>query len=203
MLAIAAFFEVLPIVANARTMFPKSFSADISCHEILSTRPWYGQVNLWKWLWFIAVPVIIFSVAPNSPKWQLVLCSLIAMTLGYIFINIATHLGFTIKNAPFHGEGIVTVNGVIVSSLADQIKQGCFDIADNAPYVFARAFGWLPTMIYVGWCEMVWVLYHKYKTKLINENFKIDWVNKVVVSASIILPILFLLMSAAEYLRRL
>lgn len=45
--------------------------------------------------------------------------------------------------------------------------------------------------------------FYKYKTKLINENFKIDWINKVVVSASIILPIIFLLMSVAEYLRRL
>ncbi len=60
----------------------------------------------------------------------------------------------------------------------------CANIADGASIVFTAFFGWIYGVIYIGWWEMAWYQYHKHKTGLIDENFKRDAINKVIVTIS-------------------
>ena len=149
--------EYLPAVKHAREAFPENF-AGLSCRDILNSRPWYGQINPWFWFWLISTPVIVFSLKPDTSKWARAFRTLIAIGLGYIVVNLGTHAAMEIRNAPFHGEGITHVNGVMVSSEIDAKKFECFDSADGAKFVFALFFGWVYALIYTGWWEAMWFL---------------------------------------------
>ena len=187
LLLTVAIFELLPAVDRARQFFPSDFE-NYDCSGILKNRPWYGQVNTWMWLWLIFTPIVVFSATPNSPKWYRASRTIFAIGVSYVFVNLATHLGIEIRNAPFHGEGIAYFNGERITSEADEFKFHCFDIADGARYVGALLFGWVYAVIYHGWWEGIWHQYHKRVTKQMDKNFKTDFVNIVVVFFSIALP---------------
>ncbi len=183
LLCAIATFELLPVVEQARMMFPENFEG-LSCHEILKNRPWYGRINTWLLFWLISTPIIIFSIRPETLVWKRALYSFISIGMGYIVINLSTHMAMDIRNAPFHGEGIVYFNGVLETSEADVVKHNCFDIADGGKYVGAILFGWIYALIYTGWWKIIWYQYHKRASKLIEKSFKIDWFNKVIILAS-------------------
>lgn len=190
LLAIAGLFEFLPIVDEARKAFPEEWNKSYECYDVLRSRPWYGQVNSWLWFWLISTPIIVFSVKPGTPAWQKICCTLLAIALSYIAINLATHLGMELWNAPFHHQEIIHSNGVLQSSQEEVFKYECFNSADGARYAFAFLFGWVPALIYHGWWEIIWHQYHKRKTKFIDESFKADWINRIVVFISIAIPAL-------------
>lgn len=105
-----------------------------------------------------------------------------------------------IRNAPFQNGGISEIDGVRVTSDEDAFKFHCFDIADGAKYTFAFLFGWLPALVYAGWWEILWGVYHKRKTRLIDANFKRDWVSKIVAISSLGIPVLLAGWMALKYI---
>lgn len=188
LLAIVGLFELLPAVDHARMMFPADWHKGQDCHDVLRARPWYGRINSWFWFWLISTPVVVFSVRPTAPAWQRAARTIFIIAMSYVVINFGTHLAMDIKNAPFHGDGIVHFNGIRVSSEKDEFKLHCYDIADGAKFVFSLLFGWLFAVIYTGWWEIIWNQYHTSKTKLIDKSFKTDWVNKIIVFVSVAVP---------------
>lgn len=165
-------------------MFPEAFNKGYDCHDVLRMRPWYGQVNPWFWFWLISTPVVVFSVKPDAPIWQRAGRTIFIIALSHIIINLGTHLAMDIKNAPFRGLGMSDF------SEKDNFKFHCIDIADGAKYSSALFFAWVYAVIYSGWWEVIWNQYHKRKTKLIDKNFKVDWINKIVVFISVAIPAL-------------
>lgn len=190
LLTIAGVFEILPAVKYARAMFPSDFIGK-SCWDILKERPWYGQINPALWFFILSIPVTVFSMGPGAPKWQRALRTLVAISLGYVAINMVAHLGMEIRNAPFHGEGIAYFNNVLITSEADKFKHECFDIADGAKYIFAFMFGWGPAAVYTGWWEIIWGQYYK-RTGQIDKNFRRDLISIIVSLASVAITILVL-----------
>ena len=190
LLSTVGLFEFLPAVDQARSMFPEVFDKSYDCYDVLNNRPWYGRVNPWLWFWLISTPIIVFSVKPDAKVWQRASRTIFTIGISYIVINLATHLGMEIRNAPFHGEGVHYVNGILMTSEADKFKLHCFDIADVGKYVGALLFGWVYVCIYYGWWKMIWYQYHKRKTGLIDKRFKIDWINKIVIFISVVVPVL-------------
>lgn len=187
-LAIVGLFEFLPAVDQARAMFPADLSGGFDCHDVLRSRPWYGQINPWLWFWLISTPVVVFSTRPSTPVWQRAFRTIFIIAISYVVINLGTHLAMDIRNAPFHGDGIAHFNGVRITSEEDEFKFHCYDIADGAKYAFALLFGWLPALIYTGWWEIAWYQYHKRITKLIDAKFETDWISGAVIFIALAVP---------------
>jgi len=70
LLAATVVFDALPVVNNARQMFPEQFGNACDCLCILKNRPWYGQINPWLWFWIISTPLIVFSIKPDASAWK-------------------------------------------------------------------------------------------------------------------------------------
>ena len=198
LLAIVSLFEFLPAVGRARAMFPTDWHKGQSCHDVLSARPWYGQINPWFWFWMISTPVITFSVKPSASVWQRAVRTILIIIVSYFAINLRTPLSVDIRNAPFWTSEITSTSTEI-----ERFKFGCYDTTDGPNYVFAAFFGWLPAAVYAGWWEIIWYQYHKRKTRLIGKNFKRDWVNKIVVFISVAMPVLFVILIGIDWLRKI
>lgn len=181
MLFSVAAFELLPIIERTRIVVPEEIyvGKDCGCDCILQSRPWYSTFNYWFWLWVLAVPILVFSVRPDAPKWHRAARSLVAIIFCYGAINMAVHLMWDIRNGPF---GVN--NDYPWQKSWDDPGVKCANIADGASLVFTLYFGWVYGVIYIGWWEMAWYQYHKRKSGLIDKNFKRDAINKVVVTIS-------------------
>ncbi len=179
----AVVFEFHPAVEWGRIYVPEEIYAgkDCGCECIANSRPWYSKFNYWFWLWVVSVPLFVFSIMPDAPEWQKVGRTLAAIGFCYVLMNLAMQLSWDIRNGPFY-----------VRNMPDQLawNMGCANTADGASLAFTRLFGWLYATVYTGWWDMVWYQYHKRKTGEIDHSFKRDFLNKIVVAISKIIPAL-------------
>lgn len=188
LLVISVAFEFLPFIDQARRAFPENFDG-LSCQDVLKNRPLYGRINPWLWFWLASTPIILFSLGPRAPAWHRAFRILFSIGLGYVVINLGTHAAIEIRNAPFHGEGVVYSDGILITSEADKAKLKCFDFADGANFLFALWFGWIYALVYTGWWEIIWGIYQKRKTKWINQNFRRDWISLIVIFISMAITV--------------
>jgi hypothetical protein len=190
-------FDSLSSVWQARTKLPAEFGgSSCDCFCVLDSRPWYGQVNPWFWLWVVCTPLIVFSAGQDAPVWRRALRTLIAIGLGHIAVNLSVKTMWEIRNIPF----------TWAQSMHHSREQGdflfnCIDIGDGGSLGFALLFGWLYTAIYAGWWEIIWHQYHKRKTKLIDKDFKTDWISEIVIFISIAIPALLAVYAGMNWLR--
>ena len=185
LLSIALIFESLDIIDYARSSFIPTYTQDLTCKDVLDSRPWYGQINPWIWLNFIIPVVITFSINGKSSVSQKIIRLLLIIILCHVMIHFGAQLATDIRNAPFHTSEIHDD-----SSKIEKFKLNCFDIADGARHVVALYFGWVYAIFYAGICELVWCLYYMAKARLKKETFKINWVSYFIISISC-LPIIF------------
>lgn len=190
LIAAAIALELYPAVKESRVFVPEEIYAgkECGCECIANSRPWYSVLNYWFWLWFLTVPLIMFSVTPQSPQWQRIIRTLGAVLLCYGAMNLAIHLTWDIRNGPF----IVNANSGVPWQKSWDIP-GCANIADGASMVFTLMFGWLYAIIYTGWWEMAWHFYHRRHTRLVDESFKRDIFSTIVALVSKSFTILGLL----------
>lgn len=174
-------FEFHPAVEFSRAVVPEEVyvGKDCDCGCIMGSRPWYSRFNYWFWLWVIAMPVIVFSVKPTTPRWQRAMRTVVAIGFCYGIMNLALHLMWDIRNGPFW-----VVGAYPWQKSWDDPGTKCANIADGASLVFTLLFGWIYASIYTGWWEMIWYQYHKRRTGLIGENFKRDILTRIVVFIS-------------------
>ena len=184
---VLAFFEYAPVVDDARKAFPETFGDVCDCACVLESRPWYGQINQRLWFWLISTPLVVFLTLPATPWWLRASRSVFITTLSYGVIILAVPEAFEVINAPFYHSEIWSD-----ASAVDIFKSRCIDNSDSGPLAFSLGLGWIPALIYTGWWEIAWHQYHKRKTKLIDKNFKTDWINRIVVFASVVIPALLL-----------
>lgn len=185
LIGLAVVFEHLPAVQQARAAFPESWGADCGCGCVLKSRPWYGRLNPWFWLWVVSVPVLVFSTLPAAPARQRAGRHVLAVLLSYAVICVTAVKVFEIRNAPFDHPDITTGSGAL-----DVFKFGCY-ASDGMLYALALFFGWLPAMLYAGWWEIIWHQYHKRMTRQIDAHFRRDWISRIVVFISIAVPVAF------------
>lgn len=154
LLAVAA-FELNPAVKQGRAIIPEDVYAGKACDClcILASRPWYSTINYWFWLFLITAPAWAFFLPHQTTKRQKLLCAVLCFCLSYLFFNLAVHLSWDIRNAPF-----VVGSDLRIAGQKTWGGMECANIADGASRVFALFLGWLPAAIYTS----VW-LFMRYK----------------------------------------
>jgi hypothetical protein len=190
LLIAVAVFEFHPAVKYWRVVVPEDVyvGKTCDCDCIMESRPWYSRLNYWFWLWIIATPVIVFSVKPATPRWQRTIRTVVAIGFCYGIMNLALHLMWDIRNGPFS-----VYSDYPWQKSWDDPGTKCANIADGASIIFTAFFGWIYAIIYTGWCEILWYRYHKRRTKLLTDDFKRDWISRIVVWISAIITTIIIL----------
>lgn len=168
-------FEFHPAVKAAQSYvsIENYENAQTPCQELLTERPWYGTLNYWFFAWLAFVPVLIFSAPPESSAWLRGGRVLIAAGICYVLMNLAVHLQWDIRNAPFKEDPFNPdpLNGW---------RMDCANYAgDGFSYVTAVVFAWIPACIYTGLCLLVWRFHHKKFSKDIMENYSSDLITRI------------------------
>ncbi len=185
-------FEILPIVNEARKLFPNSYIANYTCHGILENRPWYGQINSWNWFWLISTPIIIFSIEPEYKTSIRITHTIMAIFIACFIVNLSSNLSIDIRNAPF----IKSTYNIPNPSQTDIFKAECYDITvEEKRYNSAYLLALIYAVIYHGWWKIIWYQYHKIRVGFIGKEIKVSWLDKGIIIGSIIIPIFFILMT--------
>ncbi len=182
-------FEFHPAVKEAQSYvsLENYENAQTPCQELLAERPWYGTLNYWFFAWLAFVPVLIFSVSPESPAWIRVGRVIIAAGICYALMNLAVHLQWDIRNAPFKEDPFNPdpLNGW---------RMDCANYAgDGFSYVTAIMSAWIPACIYTGLCLLIWRFYHRRFSKERMENYSSDLITRILFWGLKIYAVIFLL----------
>jgi len=169
-----AFFEFSPAVEEARSHVSRENyeNAAVSCQALLGGRPWYGVVNFWFFAWLIFAPALIFSVTPRHPAWMRGGRVIVAAGVCYALMNLAIHLQWDIRNAPFRQDPFHP-------DPANGWRMDCANYAgDGFSNVMASQLAWIPACIYTGFCLLVWRFYHLRLTGEITDDYEGDVVTR-------------------------
>lgn len=196
LLLFAAAFEFLPAVKEARRyVSAQDFeNFGLSCGEILSARPWYGKVNQWFLTWIILVPALVCSFPPGAPPWRRGIRTVLTIIACYVLMNLAVHLQWDIRNAPFSGHSYTpgTENGY---------RMDCVNTGDGFSHILALTMGWIPACVYTGFCLFLWHIYHVKYTKRTETGYKNDIITHILFMGVIVYAVitfLFMLALAAH-----
>ena len=157
LMAAVAIFEFHPSVERGRNIIPEEVyvGKECRCECISDSRPWYSTFNYWQWLWILIVPLLVFSLKKDAPKWKRIGAGLVAVGLCYFFMNLSMHLFWDIKNGSF------TVDFNPDFPLQKTWDMPCADIRDGASLVFTLFLGWIPASLYVGFWFMTSYFFNK------------------------------------------
>lgn len=175
LLIVVGVFEFHPAVEKAQSYvsLENYKNPETPCQELLTNRPWYGKLNYQFFAWLIFVPVMIFSVSPNAPVWMRGGRVIIAAGICYALMNLAIHLQWDIRNAPFKQDPFDP-------DPANGWRMDCANYAgDGFSYIIAMISAWIPACIYTGFCLLIWRFYHRRFSKEITENYKSDIVTRI------------------------
>jgi len=202
LLIAAAVFEFSPAVEKAQSYVSHANykNAQTSCQTLLAGRPWYGKLNYWFFAWLVFVPALIFSVTPRHPAWMRGGRIIVAAGVCYALMNLAVHLQWDIRNAPFREDPFHPdpLNGW---------RMDCANYAgDGFSYLAVMLFAWIPACLYAGLCLFAWRFYHHRFSKEITENYKDDILTrrlllglKIYVAALLLAVLLFIVFFAYGY----
>ena len=146
---------------------------DVDCRILLNERPWYGKINHWFFTWLILIPTLIFAIALNAATWLRSGRILFAIAMCYGLMNLAVHLQWDIRNAPFSKDPFNPnpLNGW---------RMDCANYAgDGFSYILALWLAWIPASLYTGFCLFLWSQYHRKWSKKITDGFKHDIINTI------------------------
>ncbi len=175
LLLAVAVFEFSPVVekAQAYVSLANYENAQTPCQTLLTDRPWYGKLNHWFFAWLVFVPALIFSVSPSAPAWMRGGRIIVAAGVCYALMNLAVHLQWDIRNAPFREDPFHP-------NPANGWRMDCADYAgDGFSYMIAALSAWIPACIYTGLCLLVWCSYHRRFSKEITAEYKSDIVTRI------------------------
>lgn len=120
-------------------------------------------MGYWFLFYFIGIPLLMFSAKPSSSRWWRMGRSAIAFIIGYG----VTMILFYIDCLYFK-----TVHGRI------------------GAHWFVM--GWLWTLTYIGWWELVWRIRYRRSLISIRKGLGDDWINGKILVTSIFGTLLFL-----------
>ncbi|MCB1532306.1 MAG: hypothetical protein KDJ35_05490 [Alphaproteobacteria bacterium] len=163
-------FEFHPAVKDAQSYvsLENYENAQTPCQKLIAERPWYGTLNYWFFAWLAFVPGLVFSVSPESPAWIRASRVIIAAGICYALMNLAVHLQWDIRNAPFKEDPFNPdpLNGW---------RMDCANYAgDGFSTLVVLVSAWITACIYTGLCLIIWNFYHQQFSQEIMENYKRD-----------------------------
>lgn len=190
LLCAAAYFEFSPAVEKARAYVSlENYQTKAPCYQISIDRPWYGEINHWLLLWLALIPIIIFSFGPQTPKYVLILRSVVCIPVcGFLMWN-SFEFYHDVKHQLF------TVNPYFLDPL-NGWRMDCVSSSTGAR-AFFPIFGTFKAITYTGLCEAAWFLfYKKISTPPIKPEFNFFSVVIMTISALVILFYFGLIMFA-------
>lgn len=170
LLVAVGIFEFHPAGEDSRSFvsIENYKNQQVSCQKLTSERPWYGTLNYWFFAWLIFVPATIFSVSPGSPAWIRASRVIIAASICYVLMNLAVHLQWDIRNAPF-------MEDPFHPDLLKGWRMDCANYAgDGFSTLVVFVSAWMTACIYTGLCLIIWNFYHQQFSQEIMENCKRD-----------------------------
>ncbi len=141
-------------------------------------------MNFWFWLLIILVPLIVFSVKPETNMWLCIGRLVLAAGIAYIFLNLSLHQKHDRIWEAYHscryehsGNG-----GPYEMSLARRMDKICPAI----PYTGAAAvtyfvLGWVPATGYTGLWELIWRLRYHAVVRKTGKAFKGKWLSNTLI----------------------
>lgn len=168
-LAFIGIFEFLPEIEKARAyVSPENYkNTNLSCQAILGDRPWYGRMNHWFFVWMAFTPAFIFLFPPQSSVWKRGARTVLAVVLCYAFMNLAVHLQWDIRNAPFKQDPFHSIS-------EGGWRLDCLNIEDGFSLGFALVSGWIPACVYAGMGLCLWRYRHRRAIKAMPAGYKDD-----------------------------
>ncbi len=138
-------------------------------------------MNYWFWLNIIIIPVLMFFVKPNTSKIEHIAKIFFATTVCSVFLNLALHL---------KQEILWDIYEACQGQFSDgDIRQHaeCPKVANpDASYDFMKSFGWIPALVYVGWWELIWRIYHHHHIEKYPGSYKGKWHSDIIIIIAII-----------------
>lgn len=136
--------------------------------------------NIWPWLFFTILPALIFSAKPHHSVKRRSTRIIIAIILGYIALNLSLHTSRTITWNTYERCQSQFSDGAI----QHHKECGEMNIADGASYAFAMFLGWIPSIMFVGWLELIWRKLYKNDMQTLRKGMNDDVLANIVVSLS-------------------
>ena len=128
--------------------------------------------NIWPYIFFLALPILVFIAPPSARKKRRALVLLGAIFLGYLCINASLQNGRNLVREAYDACQSQFPDGAI----QHYPECGEINIADGASYAFAILFGWIPAAAYVGFWEICWRIKHRRQLQQMGKSFKGKWV---------------------------
>jgi F0F1-type ATP synthase assembly protein I len=120
----------------------------------------------------VAIPAFIFLFPPDTRGLLRAMRTLSSVFICYVLMNLAVHLQWDIRNAPF-GQDPFNPNP------ANGWRMDCVNIGDGFSLVFALMMAWIPACVYVWFCTYFWLFYHHRFSKKITDDYKSDIVTRI------------------------
>lgn len=140
--------------------------------------------NIWPWIFFISLPLFIFSVKPDSKAswrfWRIVL----AIGIGYILINLSLHTHRAIQWNAYEQCRSESKNRIDSIEMHEECKHH-INIADGASNVFFLFLGWIPAAAYLGFWELIWRVKYRHFIREMKGNFKGKWFSTLLIVCSV------------------
>lgn len=144
-------------------------------------------MGFWLSLFFIAAPIIVFSVSPSKNMWLRLGRLLLAIGFTYIclmlFLESERSQSWENYNQCYaaHSE---------LRDMSPERSQACIHHLDRVPdstAVFALLFGWVPSAGYVGFWELIWRIWHRKQIKEMGKNYNGQWFSNVIIAFFIVI----------------
>lgn len=147
--------------------------------------------NIWPWLFFSIIPLLIFSANPyHGARWRLGRI-LLATAIGYVLVNLTLHTHRALDWKEF--ENCRAENPVVGENYHPKCE-GIIYIADGASDVFYLVLGWIPAVAYTGFWEFWWRRKYRFIIGQLGKNYKGKWFSTTLIACSAPVWIYFFLL---------
>ncbi len=151
-------------------------------------------MNYWFWLYIILVPIIVFAVKPEAPRWQRVGRLLLIVPICYYLLMVA---------AGHDHQRLWAIYEACQNQFPDggvQHHPECKILGySTANFTAINLFGWIPGMVYIGFWELIWHIVYRQRTHIYKLEDKLVSYIFMLWAIAFILPILALGMYATYH----
>lgn len=134
--------------------------------------------NFWFYLLLIIAPLLVFSVKPESKLWWRFSRLILAIVCTYILINLTLHTSRALDREDYEAclaPLLKESNRVIPSPEINSQCQHHIKTGDGASNVFYLVLGWVPSVGYVGFYELIWIIRHRKTIKKLGPKYTGKW----------------------------
>lgn len=138
--------------------------------------------NIWPWLFFSIIPLLIFSAKPRHSTRRRLGRILLATAVGYVLINLTLHTHRALDWKEF--ARCRMENPMFGENVHPKCK-GIVNIADGASNVFYLVLGWVPAAAYAGFWEFWWRRKYRHDIGRLGNAYEGRWFSTALIVCSV------------------